>query len=80
MKWEPTEEQQRMAGYGSGDHSRRRCSKGRYRSRTMCAAIALPQRKVKNSAQVDWGVQVVTLQSNPVFVAYAERLSERVAL
>ena len=78
MKWEPTEEQQRMAGYGTYDKMVEVLD-GALQGRDFICGSRFTAADIYVGAQVDWGVQFGTLPSNPVFVAYAERLRERPA-
>jgi glutathione S-transferase len=78
MKWEPTEEQQRMAGYGSYDKMVEVLESGLSGKDFVCGT-RFTAADIYVGAQVDWGVQFGTLPTNPTFVAYAERLRERPA-
>lgn len=78
MKWEPTEEQQRMAGYGSYDHAIAALDGALSGKQYICGS-RFTAADIYVGSQVDWGVQFGTLPSNPAFVAYAERLRERPA-
>ena len=76
MKWEPTQEQQMMAGYGSYDHMVA-VLEGALKDRDYVCGNRFTAADIYVGAQVDWGIQFGTLQSNPTFVAYAERLRAR---
>ena len=78
MKWEPTEEQQRMAGYGSYDKMVE-VLEGGLSGKDFICGNRFTAADIYVGAQVDWGVQFGTLTSKPAFVAYAERLRERPA-
>ena len=78
MKWEPTEEQQRMAGYGSYEHAIAALD-GALSGKEYICGDRFTAADIYVGSQVDWGVQFGTLPSNPAFVDYAERLRERPA-
>ena len=78
MKWEPTEEQQRMAGYGSYDKMVEVLEGGLSGKDFICGS-RFTAADIYVGAQVDWGIQFGTLPTNPTFEAYAERLRERPA-
>lgn len=78
MKWEPTEEQQRMIGYGSFDQAVAALEGGLAGKDYVCGS-RFTAADIYVGAQVDWGIQFGTLPSNPVFDGYAERLRARPA-
>ncbi|HEV7233668.1 MAG TPA: glutathione S-transferase family protein [Sphingorhabdus sp.] len=78
MKWEPNEEQQRMAGYGSYDHAVD-ALEGALSGRNYVCGDRFTGADIYVGSQVDWGVQFGTLPKRPVFEAYAARLREREA-
>jgi glutathione S-transferase len=78
MKWEPTEEQQRMAGYGTYDKMVE-VLEGCLSDKDFICGGRFTAADIYVGSQIDWGVQFGTLPSNPTFIAYAERLRERPA-
>lgn len=78
MKWEPTEEQQMMAGYGNYDHAVAALESAISDKDYICGS-RFTAADIYVGAQVDWGIQFGTLPSRPVFEAYAGRLREREA-
>jgi glutathione S-transferase len=76
LKWEPTEEQQRMAGYGSYEHAVA-ALEGALSGKDYICGNRFTAADVYVGSQVDWGLQFGTLPANPAFHAYAERLRER---
>ena len=78
MKWEPTEEQQRMAGCGTYDEMVEVLEGGLSGKDFICGG-RFTAADIYVGSQIDWGVQFGTLPSNPTFIAYAERLRERPA-
>ena len=78
MKWEPTEEQQRMAGCGTYDKMVEVLEGGLSGKDFICGG-RFTAADIYVGSQIDWGVQFGTLPTNPTFVAYAERLRDRPA-
>lgn len=76
MKWEPTDEQQLMAGYGSYEHAVA-ALEGALSGKDYICGSRFTAADIYVGSQVDWGVQFGTLPTNQVFSAYAERLRER---
>ncbi len=76
MKWEPTEEQQRMAGYGSYDQAVAALENA-LSGRNYICGDRFTAADIYVGAQVDWGVQFGTLPANQAFEGYAGRLRER---
>jgi glutathione S-transferase len=76
MKWEPTEEQQRMAGYGSYEHAVA-ALEGALSGKDYVCGNRFTAADVYVGSQVDWGLQFGTLPTNPAFEAYAGRVRER---
>jgi glutathione S-transferase len=73
MKWEPTAEQQMMAGYGSYEHAVA-ALEGALSGRDYICGDRFTAADVYVGAQVDWGLQFA---SNAAFDAYAGRMRER---
>jgi glutathione S-transferase len=78
LKWEPTAEQERMAGYGNYDKAVA-ALEGALSGKNYVCGDRFTAADVYVGSQVDWGLQFGTLPSNPAFTAYAERLRERPA-
>jgi glutathione S-transferase len=76
LKCEPTEEQQRMAGYGSYDHAVA-ALEGALSGKDYICGNRFTAADIYVGSQVDWGLQFGTLPASPAFNAYAERLRER---
>jgi glutathione S-transferase len=76
MKWEPTAEQQMMAGYGSYEHAVA-ALEGALSGRDYICGDRFTAADVYVGAQVDWGLQFGSLPSNAAFDAYAGRMRER---
>lgn len=76
MKWEPNDEQQRMAGYGNYDQAVGALESALSGKNYICGQ-RFTAADIYVGSQVDWGIQFGTLPSQPAFVAYAERLRER---
>ena len=76
MKWEPTTEQQMMAGYGSYDHAVSALETALSGKSYLCGN-RFTAADVYVGAQVDWGLQFGSLPSNSAFEAYATRLRDR---
>ena len=78
MKWSPTEEQQRMVGYGSYDKAVEVIERA-----VSCSGWIAGERfsaaDVYVGSQIDWGLQFGTLPKRADLEAYAERLRERPA-
>lgn len=78
MKWEPTDEQKMMAGYGSYDHAVA-ALEGALSGRDYVCGSRFTAVDIYVGSQVDWGLQFGSLPTNPTFEAYAGRLREREA-
>jgi glutathione S-transferase len=76
LKWEPTEEQQRMAGYGSYDHVVD-ALEGALIGRDYICGDRFTAADIYVGAQVDWGLQFGSIPTRPAFEAYAGRMRER---
>ena len=76
LKWEPTAEQERMAGYGNYDHAVGALESALSGKNYVCGD-RFTAADIYVGLQVDWGLQFGTLPSSPAFNAYAERLRER---
>ena len=76
MKWEPTEEQERMAGYGSYEKAVAALESA-LSDRNYICGDRFTAADIYVGSQIDWGVQFETLPSNRTFVAYAERIRSR---
>jgi glutathione S-transferase len=76
LKCEPTEEQQRMAGYGSYDHAVA-ALEGALSGKDYICGSRFTAADIYVGSQVDWGLQFGTLPASTAFSAYAERLRER---
>lgn len=78
LKWEPTEEQERMAGYGNYDKVVA-ALEGALSGRDYVCGSRFTAADIYVGSQVDWGLQFGSLPTNPTFEAYAGRLREREA-
>jgi glutathione S-transferase len=78
MKWEPTEEQERMAGYGNYDKAVA-ALEGALSGKDYICGDRFTAADVYVGSQVDWGLQFGTLPASPALNAYAERLRQRSA-
>jgi glutathione S-transferase len=78
LKWEPTAEQQRMAGYGSYEHAVA-ALEGALTGKDYVCGSRFTAADVYVGSQVDWGLQFGTLPASATFNAYAERIRERPA-
>jgi glutathione S-transferase len=78
LKWEPTAEQERMAGYGNYDQAVR-ALEGALSGKNYICGDRFTAADIYVGSQVDWGLQFGTLPTSPTFNAYAERLRERPA-
>jgi glutathione S-transferase len=76
LKWEPTEEQERMVGYGSYEHAVA-ALEGALSGKDYVCGNRFTAADVYVGSQVDWGLQFGTLPTNPAFEAYAGRVRER---
>jgi glutathione S-transferase len=76
LKWEPTEEQERMAGYGNYDKAVGALESALSGKDYICGD-RFTAADVYVGSQVDWGLQFGTLPASEAFNAYAERLRER---
>ena len=76
MKWEPTTEQQMMAGYGNYDHAVA-ALEGALSGKDYICGDRFTAADIYVGAQVDWGLQFGSLPTNSAFEAYASRLRER---
>lgn len=78
MKWETTEEQEMMAGYGSYAKAVAALD-GALSGKDYICGNRFTAADIYVGSQVDWGLQIGTLPANPAFAAYAGRLRERPA-
>lgn len=78
LKWEPTAEQERMAGYGNYNHAVS-ALEGALSGKNYVCGDRFTAADIYVGSQVDWGLQFGTLPASPTFNAYAERLRERPA-
>ena len=76
MKWEPTSEQEMMAGYGNYDHAVA-ALEGALSGREYVCGDRFTAADIYVGAQVDWGLQFGSLPTNATFEAYAGRLRAR---
>jgi glutathione S-transferase len=76
LRWEPTEEQQRMAGYGSYEHAVA-ALEGALSGKDFVCGNRFTAADIYVGSQVDWGLQFGTLPASQAFNIYAERLRER---
>lgn len=76
MKWEPTAEQEMMAGYGSYDKAVA-ALEGALSGKDFICGNRFTAADIYIGAQVDWGLQFDSLPTNAAFEAYAGRLRER---
>jgi glutathione S-transferase len=76
MQWEPTAEQEMMAGYGSYDKAVATLEAALTAKNYVCGN-RFTAADIYVGSQVDWGLQFGSLPSNPTFEAYASRLRER---
>jgi glutathione S-transferase len=76
MKWEPTAEQEMMAGYGSYDKAVA-ALEGALSGKDFICGNRFTAADIYVGAQVDWGLQFGSLPTNAAFEAYAGRLRER---
>ena len=76
MKWEPTAEQEMMAGYGSYDKAVA-ALEAAINGRDYICGDRFTAADIYVGSQVDWGLQFGSLPSKPAFEAYAGRLRER---
>lgn len=76
MKWEPTAEQEMMAGYGNYDKAVA-ALEGALTGKDYICGNRFTAADIYVGAQVDWGLQFGSLPTNAVFEAYAGRLRER---
>lgn len=76
MKWEPTTEQEMMAGYGSYDKAVAALERALSGKDFICGK-RFTAADIYVGAQVDWGLQFGSLPANATFEAYAGRLRER---
>ena len=78
MKWEPTEEQERMAGYGNYEHAVAALESA-LSGRDYVCGDRFTAADIYVGSQVDWGLQFGSLPAGAVFEAYAGRLRTREA-
>lgn len=76
MKWEPTTEQEMMAGFGSYDKAVA-ALEGALSDKDYICGNRFTAADIYVGAQVDWGLQFGSLPTNSAFEAYAGRLRER---
>lgn len=78
MKWETTEEQQMMAGYGTYERSVAALESALSGKEYICGN-RFTAADIYVGSQVDWGLQFGSLPTNAAFESYASRLREREA-
>lgn len=78
MGWTPSDEQQRMVGYGSYDHAVKTLA-DHLTGRDYVCGDRFTGADIYVGSQVIWGVEFGTLPKNPAFLSYAERLTQRPA-
>lgn len=78
MKWVPSEEQQRMVGFGSYDRVVDVLESAVTQSDFICGP-RFTAADIYVGAQVDWGITFGSIPTRPAFTAYAERLRARPA-
>lgn len=78
MKWEPTAEQEMMAGYGSYDKAVA-ALEAALDGRDYICGSRFTAADVYVGSQVDWGLQFGSLPARPAFEAYAAKLRARPA-
>ena len=78
MKWEPTDEQKRMLGYGSFE-TMRQVLIGAVAGKQFIAGDRFSAADVYVGSQIDWGLQFGTIPSDPALEAYVAPLRERPA-
>jgi glutathione S-transferase len=76
MKWEPTEEQERMAGYGNYEHAVA-ALEGALSGKDYVCGNRFTAADIYVGSQVDWGLQFGSLPTNATFEGYAGRVRER---
>jgi glutathione S-transferase len=76
MKWEPTEEQERMAGYGNYEKAVA-ALEGALTGKDYVCGNRFTAADIYVGSQVDWGLQFGSLPTNATFEAYAGRVRER---
>jgi glutathione S-transferase len=76
MKWEPTEEQERMAGYGNYEKAVA-ALEGALSGKDFICGDRFTAADIYVGSQVDWGLQFGTLPTSAAFEAYAGRVRER---
>ncbi len=78
MQWVPTDEQQRMVGFGSYDRVVDVLEDALTQTDFICGP-RFTAADIYVGSQVDWGVTFGSLPTRPVFTAYAERVRARPA-
>ncbi len=78
LKWVPTADQERMAGYGNYDQAVAALT-GALSGKDYICGDRFTAADIYVGSQVDWGLQFGTLPTNPAFNAYADRLRQRLA-
>lgn len=78
MKWEPTAEQEMMAGYGSYDKAVA-ALEGAIDGKDYICGTRFTAADVYVGSQVDWGLQFGSLPTRPAFETYAAKLRARPA-
>lgn len=78
LKWEPNEEQERMAGYGNYDRAVA-ALEGALNGKQYVCGDRFTAADIYVGSQIDWGLQFGTLPKNAAFEAYAERIRKRPA-
>jgi len=78
LKFEPTDQQQMMAGWGSFDRTMD-ALEGHLAKVTYVCGDTFTAADIYVGSQVDWGLTFGTIPPREAFVAYAERLQQRPA-
>ena len=78
LGFEPTQDQQRMAGFGSLAHVTD-ALEGALKSREFIAGDRFSAADVYVGSQIGWGMQFNSIEKRPAFTAYWERLFNRPA-
>ncbi len=78
LDWTPTEEQQKMVGYGDYDRVINVLDK-LFASRDFVCGDRFTAADIYVGSQIDWGIMFETMPRLDTFVAYAERFRDRSA-
>lgn len=78
MKWEPTQEQSRMLGYGSYDATMDAVEQA-LDGRSFIAGESFTAADVYLGSQIDWGIAFGLMPKRPAFESYVAGLRERPA-